>query len=287
MTVQQSERTERVAFVGVGRMGAAMLERVLEAGYQAVLCDRSERALSPFVANWPEQVRVAATPRQAAEGCEIVEVVVNTDAQLLDACHGEEGIFAGAAAGTVVLVHSTIAHRTLFALSQAASERSIHLLDATVSGPQGHLSIPNLTVMVGGDPGAFERVKPVLSTYGSLVVHLGGQGAGLDAKLALNLLRYLCMVAAQEATQLARSTGIGPMLAKLVAHSEANRFIGELPFSRIPEPRRLVDAQLSQKDLRAAVARAAEVGLALPSTEFAVGMMHRLWGVESLDLKRS
>ena len=277
---QQSKRTERIAFVGVGRMGAAMLERVLSAGYQTVLCDRSEQALAPFVERWPELVRVAATPRQAAESCEIVEIVVNTDAQLLDVCLGEEGIFAGAAAGTVVLVHSTIAHSTLFALSDTAAERAIHLLDATVSGPQGHLSIPNLTVMVGGDPGAFERAKLVLGTYGSLVLHLGGLGAGLDAKLALNLLRYLCMVAAQEATQLARSTGIGQVLAELVAHSEANRFVGELPFSRIPEQRRQVDAQLSQKDLRAAIARAAEVGLVLPSAEFAVGMMHRLWGVE-------
>ncbi len=275
-----TQQLQRVAFIGVGRMGGAMLERVLAAGYPAVLCDFSEQALAPFVERWPEQVRVAATPRQAAAECDIVEIVVNTDAQLLDACLGADGAFAGAKPGTSVLVHSTISHGTLFALSESAAERSIHVLDAPVSGPQGHLSIPNLTVMVGGDPAAFERAKPLLSTYGSLVLHLGASGAGLDAKLILNLLRYQCMVAAQEAAQLAQSTGIGPVLAKLVANSEANRFVGELPHARIPEQRRQVDARLAQKDLRAALARAAQVGLQLPSTEHAVGLMHRLWGVQ-------
>ena len=97
-----------------------------------------------------------------------------------------------------------------------------------VSGARGHLGVGKLAVMVGGDADAFARAKPIMQTYGSLVLHLGPQGAGLDAKLALNLLRYLCMVASQEASLLAERTGVGAAMAQLVTHAEANRYVGDL-----------------------------------------------------------
>jgi 3-hydroxyisobutyrate dehydrogenase len=276
--------SERVGFVGVGRMGSAMLKCVLDAGFRATLCDPSEQATAPFVAAYPDLVRVARTPREAAENADVIEVVVNTNEQLLEACAGADGVFAGASSGSIVLIHSTVSHDTLNRLAKAASERSVYMLDAPVSGARGHMSVGNLAVMVGGDAKAFERAKPVMETYGGLVLHLGPQGAGLDAKLAINLLRYLCMAAGQEATRLAESTGVGSAMAQLVAHTEANRYVGGQARLRvmeeIPAQQRQKDAVLAQKDLRAAIARGAEVGLQLPSAELAVGLMHRLWGVE-------
>jgi 3-hydroxyisobutyrate dehydrogenase-like beta-hydroxyacid dehydrogenase len=275
---------ERIGFVGVGRMGSAMLQCVLDAGYRATLCDPSEQATAPFVAALPDRVRVAPTPRQAAQNADLIEVVVNTNEQLLTACLGSDGVFAGAASGSIVLIHSTVSHETLHRLSNAASERGVHMLDAMVSGARGHMSVGNLAVMVGGDAEAFRRAKPVMETYGGLVLHLGPQGAGLDAKLAINLFRYLCMAAGQEATRLAESAGIGDAMAQLVAHAEANRYVSNLARLRamesIPVQQRQKDVVLAQKDLRAAIARAAEVGLSLPSAELAVGLMHGLWGVE-------
>lgn len=275
---------QRIGFVGVGRMGSAMLQRVLDGGYAAILYDPSEEATASFLKAHPERVLVASTPRDAARAADVIEVAVNTNDQVLEACLASDGIFAGASAGSVVLIHSTISHEALQRLAKAAAERSLHLLDAMVSGARGHLSVGNLAVMVGGDPGAFERAKPVMQTYGSLVLHLGRQGAGLDAKLAINLFRYLCMAAGQEATRLAEGTGVGEAMAQLVAHTEANRYVGNLarlgPMAQVPEPRRRADAELARKDLRAAMARAAELGLALPSAERAVELMHGLWGVE-------
>jgi 3-hydroxyisobutyrate dehydrogenase-like beta-hydroxyacid dehydrogenase len=262
-------------------MGSVMLQCVMEAGYHAVLCDPSEQATAPFVAKYPERARVAATPRQAAAEADVIEVVVNTNEQLLQACLGPDGIFAGARPGSVVLIHSTVSHETLKELAKAATERKVHMLDAMVSGARGHLSIPNLAVMVGGDAGAFEKAKPVMDTYGGLVLHLGPQGAGLDAKLAINMLRYVCMVASQEAQSLAESTGVGAAMAQLVAHTEANRYVGNLArLQQIPLANRQKDAELAQKDLRAAVARAKEVGVQLTSAELAVSLMHRVWGAE-------
>jgi 3-hydroxyisobutyrate dehydrogenase-like beta-hydroxyacid dehydrogenase len=113
---------------------------------------------------------------------------------------------------------------------------------------------------------------------------LGPQGAGLDAKLAINMLRYVVMAAGQEATSLAESAGVGDAMAQLVAHTEANRYVGNLARLRgmqeVPIERRVTDAELAQKDLRAAIGRAAELGVSLPTAELAVNLMHRLWGVE-------
>jgi 3-hydroxyisobutyrate dehydrogenase len=272
----------KVAFVGVGRMGSAMLQCVVNAGYQVTLYDPSEEATAPFVAAHPDRVRVAPTPKAAAEGADVTEVVVNTNEQLLDACLSPTGILAGARSGSVVLVHSTVSRETLQRLAKEASRRGVHLLDAMVSGARGHLSVGSLAVMVGGDADAFARARPVMETYGSLVLHIGPQGAGLDAKLALNLLRYLCMVASQEASLLAERAGVGAVMAQLVAHTESNRYVGDLKrLEQIQLEHRRKEAQTSKKDLWAAVARGTELGLSLSSAERAVDLMPRLWAAET------
>ncbi len=284
MNQEAKTASDRITFVGVGRMGSAMLKCVLDAGYHVTLCDPSEAALAPFIASYPDQVRVAPTPRAAGQAADVIEIVVNTNEQLLDACLGADGVFAAAPSGSVVLVHSTVAHETLHRLSKAAGERRVHLLDAPVSGARGHLSVGNLAVMVGGDAVGFARAKAVMETYGGLVLHLGPQGAGLDAKLAINMLRYVVMAAGQEATRLAEHAGVGDAMAQLVAHTEANRYVGNLSRLRamkdIPLQQRQKDAELAQKDLRAAIARAAEVGTDLPAAELAVRLMHRVFGAE-------
>ena len=276
--------SERIGFVGVGRMGSALLKRVLDAGYQATLCDPSEQATAPFVAGYPDRVRVAATPGEAARDSNIIEVVVNTNEQLLEACLGSDGVLSGARPQSIVLIHSTVSHEVIHRLGEAGSERGVHVLDAPVSGARGHLSIPELVVMVGGDADAFARCRPVMSTYASLLLHLGPRGSGLDAKLAINMLRYLFMAAGQEATRFAESIGVGEVMARLVAHTESNRYVGDSARLRgmqsYPVQQRRHDAEVAQKDLRAAIARAAEVGLELPSAALAVSLMHRLWGVE-------
>lgn len=276
---------DRIGFVGVGRMGSAMLQCVLDAGHHVTLFDPSTEATAPFAAALPERVRVAATAREVAQDADVIEIVVNTNEQLVEACLAADGVLAGAKAGSVVLIHSTVSHETLHRLGKAALERGVHLLDAPVSGARGHLSVGNLAVMVGGDAEAFARAKPVMETYGGLVLHLGDRGAGLDAKLAINMYRYLCMAAGQEATRLGEHAGVGAAIAQLVAHTEANRYVGDSirlkMMESIPVAQRAKDAELAQKDLRAAIARAREVGVALPSAELAIGLMHRLFGADS------
>src|ERR1700712_5650336 len=90
MSLEPKAPAERIGFIGVGRMGSAMLQCVLDAGYHATLCDPSEQATAPFLAAFPERVRVAGSPREAAQNADVIEVVVNTNEQLLQACLGPD-----------------------------------------------------------------------------------------------------------------------------------------------------------------------------------------------------
>jgi 3-hydroxyisobutyrate dehydrogenase len=276
--------TANVGFVGVGRMGAAMLQCVIDSGYAVTAYDVAVDAMAPFAAARPDRVRVASTPREVGSASAVIDVVVNTEAQVLDACLGDDGVVAGATAGTIVLVHSTISLDTLRRVATVASESGVRVLDAPVSGVLGHLSVGDLCVMVGGDPDAFAEAKPVLDTYGSLVVHLGPLGAGLDAKLALNLLRYLGYLAGQESARLADRAGIpAATMREIARHTGATNLVGDISKGRSPEDyeRRLNNAETAQKDLDAALARAAELQLELPTTAFAVDLMHGIWAVEA------
>jgi 3-hydroxyisobutyrate dehydrogenase len=279
MTKTKSVR--HIAFIGIGRMGAPMLQCVIDAGYSVTLYDPREDATAAFALAHPARVTVASSPREAASGADVIEVVVNTNEQLRAACLGTDGVLAGAPPDSILLVHSTVARTTLQELAKQAVQRGVQVLDAPVSGARGHLSVGELAVMVGGDAAAFDRAKPVMQSYGSLVLHLGPLGAGLDAKLAINMLRYLCMVASQEASLLASRAGVDAAMERLVAHTQSNRFNGNLArLETIPFELRRKEAETSMKDLRAALARAAELGLSLSSTERAVDLMQRLWAAE-------
>ncbi len=272
-----------VGFVGVGRMGAAMLQCVIDAGYRVAVYDTVAERAAPFADANPSRVRIASTPSDAASGAAVVDVVVNTDEQVLDACVGPDGVVEGSAPGSVVLVHSTIAQHTLRTVADTAANAGVRVLDAPVSGALGHLSVGDLCVMVGGDELAFADARPVLDTYGGLVVHLGALGAGLDAKLALNVMRYLYYLAGQESGRLAERAGISVATMREIAmHTGANRVVGDISRGRVPEDyaRRLNNAETAQKDLRAAIARAEELDLQLPTSSLAVGLMLGLWAVD-------
>jgi len=283
MTNTEPSSMPSIAFVGIGRMGSAMLRSVLDAGHRVTIYDPSKAATDRILAERPELVRVASSAREAASEADVVDVIVNTNEQALDACAGPEGVFAGARVGTVVLLHSTVSHETLRLLEPAATARGVHLLDAPVSGADGQKSAGDLAVMVGGDESAFARAKPVMDVYGGLVLHLGPLGAGMDAKLAINAVRYLAIAASDEVARFAAGLGIEKKMSELVAHTASNRYLGRLSklTEKVPLERRVADVEIARKDMLAAIARATEIGVAMPSVEATVGLIHRAWGVDS------
>jgi 3-hydroxyisobutyrate dehydrogenase-like beta-hydroxyacid dehydrogenase len=191
-----------IAVVGTGRMGAAMVTRLRGAGRAVVAYNRT-RSRAAAVAD-----RVVDTPREAAAGADIVLVSLADDAALSAAYRGPDGLVAGVRPGAVVVDTSTVRPDTVRALAPLVESAGATLLDAPVSGSVPVVERGELTFMVGGDPAALDRVRPVLDVLSARVFHLGGQGSGATMKLVVNSVICALNHALSEALVLAEKAGL-------------------------------------------------------------------------------
>jgi 3-hydroxyisobutyrate dehydrogenase len=192
-----------VGVIGLGDMGGGIAHALVGAEVDVTVCDLREEATAPF----REGARVAATPAALAAETDVVVVVVFSDAQVRAVLQGPDGVFAGARAGTVVVVVSTIPTASLLELRAAGAEHDVAVLDCGVSGGPDASAAGDLVCMIGGSAEEVERVRPVLDVMSCLVLHMGPPGAGLAAKLARNLITYGSWLAAFEAQELAEAAG--------------------------------------------------------------------------------
>jgi 3-hydroxyisobutyrate dehydrogenase-like beta-hydroxyacid dehydrogenase len=190
-----------VAVVGTGRMGAAMVTRLREAGYEVAAWNRT-RSRAEAVCD-----RVVDTPREAASA-DIVLVSLADDAALDAAYRGPDGLAAGLRPDTVVVETSTVRPDTIRALAPLVESAGATLLDAPVSGSVPVVERGELTFMVGGDVGALDRVHPVLDVLAARVFHMGGQGSGATMKLVVNSVICALNHGLSEALVLAEKAGL-------------------------------------------------------------------------------
>jgi 3-hydroxyisobutyrate dehydrogenase-like beta-hydroxyacid dehydrogenase len=252
----------RIAVVGTGRMGAAMAGRIAGAGHDVVLWNRSEGPARQVADRTGAQV--AATAREAASAAEVCVVSLADDAAVRAAYDGPDGLVAGLTAGTVVCETSTVHPDTVRRLEPAVAERGAVLLDCPVSGSVPVVERGGLSVMVGGDAAALERVRPALEPIATQVFHLGDSGAGAVMKLVVNDLVHALDVALSEALVLAERAGIDRERAYEVIASSA---VGA-PFVQYKQQAFLhpeeapvaFSLDLVHKDLQLIARLAAEVG---------------------------
>jgi 3-hydroxyisobutyrate dehydrogenase-like beta-hydroxyacid dehydrogenase len=191
-----------VAVIGTGRMGAAMVGRLVGAGYPVTAYNRTPaRAASLGAA-------VAASAREAVASASFVVVSLADDDAVHAAYHGPDGIIAGLVPGTVVCDTSTIAPATVRELAHDVSARGAALLDTPVSGSVALVQSGQLTILAGGDAVALDRARPILRTFGSRIVHLGAQGTGATMKLVVNAVVHALSQALAEALVLAEKAGV-------------------------------------------------------------------------------
>jgi 3-hydroxyisobutyrate dehydrogenase len=195
-----------VAVVGAGRMGGAMAGRLRDAGGAVVVHNRT-RAKAAAVAD-RTGAAVASTAREAAAAAAVVLVSLADDAAVEAAYRGTDGLLTGLGGHHVVLETSTIAPETVRSVADLVAERGATLLDAPVSGSVHAAARGELTFMVGGDPAALDRVRPVLDVLGARVFHLGDPGAGAVMKLAVNSALGGLNQAVCEALVLAERAGV-------------------------------------------------------------------------------
>ena len=199
-----------VGFVGLGAMGAGMVSRLLTAGRPVTGWNRTRAKAEPLVAagmGW------ADSPRLAAAGADVVFSILTDVHAVEDALLGDDGILAGLRAGSVYVDMSTIGPAESRSLAERVAEIGATMLDGPVSGSMSTLEEGNLSVMVGGDRAAFERILPVLLDIGPKVVHVGGNGQALVMKLAINLSLVVQVVSFCESLALAEKSGIDRELA--------------------------------------------------------------------------
>lgn len=173
-----------------------MARRIVDSGFPTTLWARRHESLQPFV---DTSASIASTPAELAEGSSIACVCVTSDRDVEEVVLGAHGLLAGLAAGTTLIIHSTVHPNTCIHLSERAASQGVALLDAPVSGGGKAASQGSLLVMVGGDAEVLARAHPVLATYGNPILHLGGIGAGQVAKLANNLVFAAQMALATDA----------------------------------------------------------------------------------------
>ena len=171
----------KVSFLGLGVMGYPMAGHLAAKGHQVTVYNRT----ATKAAAWAEQYRgkSAATPRQAAEGCEFVMTCVGNDDDLRAVVLGDDGALAGMSAGTVFVDHTTASANVARELHAAAGASGIGFIDAPVSGGQAGAENGVLTIMCGGSRADYDRAAPVIDAYSRAHNLLGGPGAGQLTKM--------------------------------------------------------------------------------------------------------
>jgi 3-hydroxyisobutyrate dehydrogenase len=195
----------KVAFLGLGAMGSRMAARLLRAGYDVTVWNRSGGAAARL-----EQAgaHVMATPRAAAERADIVIAMVRDDTASRFVWLGNIGALEGMQPNSVAIDSSTLTVSWITDLAKHAGERRIAFLDAPVLGSRPQAEAAQLIYLVGGRDETLNRVRPVLQAMAAAVHHVGDTGAGAALKLAANALFGIQVVAIAELFGLLQRKGL-------------------------------------------------------------------------------
>ncbi len=267
-----------VGFIGLGLMGRPLALHLAHAGHTLHLWARRPASLEAF-----KDVAAHAHPSAAevARHSEVVITMVADAPDVRDVVLGDDGIAAGARHGLIVVDMSTINPNAAREISAALAARGIEFLDAPVSGGQVGAINATLTIMVGGKPAVFEKVKPLFEKMGKSITLIGDSGAGQVAKACNQILTGVGILAVAEAFAFAARSGVD-------AGRVREALLGGFAYSRILENhgQRMLDrnfkpgfkAWMHQKDLRIVMEEAHRLGLMLPSSAATAQLFNALVG---------
>ena len=175
----------KVAFIGLGVMGWPMAGHLALAGHTVTVFNRTAQKAQDWAAAFAATGRVAhaATPREAAQGADIVFTCVGNDDDLRSVVLGGDGALAGMRSGSVLVDHTTASAEVARQLAANAQAQGAAFIDAPVSGGQAGAQNGQLTVMCGGDPAAFEAVAPAIDSFARAVTLMGPSGSGQLTKM--------------------------------------------------------------------------------------------------------
>ena len=262
----------KVAFIGLGVMGFPMAGHLAKAGHEVTVYNRTAAKAESWVAK--HGGRRAATPARAADGAEFVFSCVGDDPDLREVTLGADGALQAMAKGAVHVDHTTASAAVAREVAAAAARRGVSFLDAPVSGGQSGAENGVLTVMVGGDPPAFERAKPVIAHFARAVTLMGPSGAGQLTKM----VNQICVVGVVEGLAEAIDFGLRAGLDMKLALDVISKGAAT-SWQMENRGKTMIDDQFDfgfatdwmRKDLRICLAEGAQNGAGLPCTRLIEG----------------
>lgn len=258
-----------VGFIGTGVMGASMARHLLESGHAVHVFNRTRARAEPLLsagAVWCE------APAEVARRAPTVVTIVGTPLDVRSVYLGEAGLIRNAQPGALFIDMTTSDPQLAAEISQAAREQSMAALDAPVSGGDIGARNATLSIMVGGDPAAFERARPILEKLGKTIVYQGAAGAGQYTKLCNQIAIASTMMSVCESMTFAQAAGLD---AARVLSSITTGAANSWPLSQLM-PRALrgdyapgFSVKHFIKDLDIALGCAERLGLELPGLSLA------------------
>ncbi len=277
--------TVKVGYIGLGIMGKAMARNIMKAGFPVVVHNRSRASVNELVA---EGAIEAFTPAEVAEQVDVIFTNLPDSPDVELVALGADGIIEGAHKGLIYVDNSTIKPATARKVGKVLDEVGVTMLDAPVSGGDVGAQKGTLTVMVGGDAEALEKIRPVLEAVGTTITHVGALGDGSIAKAANQIMVAAQMVAMGELLVLAQKAGADPK--KVV---QAIKGGAAACWALDNKPQRLFSgnrnpgfkAYMQAKDLGIVMDTAREYGISLPSAAVNTQLFNAMleMGMRELD----
>ena len=257
----------KLAFLGLGVMGFPMAGHLQAAGHQVTVYNRTAAKAEAWVAQ--HGGAMATTPREAADGAEIVMACVGNDDDLRAVCLGAEGAFAGMDEGALFVDHTTVSAKVTAELYEAAGTLGVSFIDAPVSGGQAGAENGQLVVMCGGDAPAYAKAEPVIGAFAKKCVRLGDSGAGQLTKMVNQICIAGLVQGLSEGLHFAEKAGLdGRAVVDVIGGGAAGSW------QMLNRYETMLDDQWEhgfavdwmRKDLGICLATADEVGASLPVT---------------------
>ncbi len=210
----------KLAFLGMGVMGAPMAGHLQNAGHDVTVYNRTASRAQDWVTT--HGGAMAKTPREAAQGADFVMACVGNDDDLRSVCLGEDGAFAGMGSGTVFVDHTTVSAVVTAELYGAADAMQISFVDAPISGGQAGAENGALSIMCGGDAGAYARAESIMQSYAKLCRRIGDSGAGQITKMCNQIAIAGLVQGLSEALHFADKAGLdGRAVVEVISQGAA------------------------------------------------------------------
>lgn len=264
-------------------MGEPMARNVLAAGFDLTAHDVRAEQVAKLVSLG---AKAARSPKEVAQQGDIIELMVVDDAEVEAVLSGTDGVFDGARPGNIVAIHSTVLPETVRRLAAMGAQKGIPVIDAPVSGGEAGARQKSLCYMVGGDVSLLERCREVFSTSAAQLFHMGELGSGAAAKMIVQVVTCINMLAAHEAEVVAARCGLDfKVVQTVLKHSAGQSFVLENWLDRFklagdPMATRQRRTEVFQKSLGPVLELARQLEWQLAGTELAERSMARILGIE-------